>query len=86
MGLNTKRECCNLKAPKGASMAHKYKSAINQMREEAKLHTRECPVQRALTMVADWVESLDGPSQVATPAYRENWGTIFGKKTVPGQA
>lgn len=27
-----------------------------------------------------------GPSQVATPAYRENWDTLFGKKQPVGQA
>ena len=27
-----------------------------------------------------------GPAQVATPAYRENWESIFGKKISPGQA
>jgi|GEM_PF-2202509 len=27
-----------------------------------------------------------GPAQVATPAYRDNWDTLFGKGQVVGQA
>jgi len=27
-----------------------------------------------------------GPAQVATPAYRENWDTLFGKRQTVGQA
>jgi hypothetical protein len=58
---------------------------VEDMRKEAKTHAEACPVGQALTSVADFLEAMTGPAQVATEAYRQNWETIFGKPVEAGQ-
>jgi hypothetical protein len=64
------------------------------LRREAAVHQDECPAKALFTEFADAIDgheaenaaTSDGPAQVATPQYRSNWDTIFGKKQVVGQA
>jgi len=48
------------------------------------------PVMRAVSGALRYRAAAEaahkGPAQVATPAYRANWDTLFGKKQPVGQA
>ena len=57
----------------------------------ADAHDRRCGVAVLLRSVSGSIRRAiasggDGPAQVATPEYRANWDTLFGKKQTVGQA
>lgn len=55
----------------------------------AEEHSPSCGAHRFARDVAAQLRAAatsSGPAQVATPSYRSNWTTIFGKKTDAGQA
>lgn len=72
--------------------------AAKSLEAEAAEHSSNCPVAKALRHAAanvrasaqgaPWQGSYgqSGPAQVATPAYRSNYETIFGKKMQAGLA
>lgn len=52
-------------------------------------HGTDCPLNGSFRRVAHAARECateSGPAQVATPAYRSNWETIFGKHVDAGQA
>jgi hypothetical protein len=57
---------------------------------EADTHRPTCGAGKFLRAAGEAIRASlaggSGPAQVATPAYRENWDTLFGKKQTVGQA
>lgn len=56
---------------------------------EASKHEEGCYLKDAFKSIGARARAMaagDGPAQVATPQYRENFETIFGKRVVAGQA
>jgi hypothetical protein len=54
-------------------------------------HHPECGTAQILRAIGSAARSAAaaasrGPAQVATPDYRKNWDTLFGKKQAVGQA
>lgn len=54
-------------------------------------HAPTCGTAKLMRVVGDAARNTlaavhKGPAQVATPAYREHWETLFGKKQTVGQA
>ena len=53
-------------------------------------HRPTCGTAKLMRAASDALRNAlatnKGPAQVATPAYRENWDTLFGKRHPVGQA
>ena len=54
-------------------------------------HKPTCGTAQLMRLVGDAARNTlaavhKGPAQVATPAYREHWETLFGKQQTVGQA
>ena len=49
-------------------------------------HSEDCPVGQAIRAAKAACAAGSGPAQVATPAYRTHWDSIFGARQEVGQA
>lgn len=62
-------------------------SAADKIADEHRPTCGTAQLMRAISNAARQAAGASkGPAQVATPAYRTNWDTLFGKKQPVGQA